>query len=691
MGAFTALFWLLVFVSLNRSGESATNETRLKIPRPAMNTRWIQKPVKEIKSCLSPDLEDERKTCRFYAAVIDAGSTGTRLHLFEFSHDTDHDHSPFKVEKEIKPGLSSFAYEPENAAVSIRGLISAARKVVPAHLWSHTPIVMKATAGLRLLPGDQADGILKEVEAEIQKSGLLMDDESVGILSGTDEGAYGWFTLNFLTDKLRFLKRNVKKTSVALDLGGGSTQITFVPENPSRVFTHRTPEKDFGHTLKVFGNEIRLFTHSYLGNGLVASRLGIGRLLTTEQSDQQHKMITHCFPANYTLKDWDYAGNAATPEAGYSNCLKSTKQYVKQMNVQPVAEIDEREIHAFAYFYDRAEQAGLLKGSEGKGKWIRVGDFAEVARHVCSLTATEVGTEDWRPWQCLDLCYIYSLLHDGYGLNDDKSIHMTVTPAVERHYPLVVCYSRMFYFENWQIALASLELYRYFGASLFNIPVISVINDLYKIFKSYEREGLVRLGHGVVMPEKMKGLKYNPNSEVEFFNQVISNSEYRTPEEFSIKRMMEHVYINDTIPNVGKSIVLSKRMNLGIMHHALQPEDIVEGYNSVLMTENDMLDVHLRNHVFNGEQEWAFKRLPHKRYYYDLMAVCYDDEKRKVRERDLTNCPNPLHCKPKVDSKNPGPKCVVLKSTYQHVQPVDSFHIYAPAHKWLSNEKNCLF
>ncbi|KAI6212758.1 Glycosyltransferase family 92 protein [Aphelenchoides besseyi] len=298
---------------------------------------------------------------------------------------------------------------------------------------------------------------------------------------------------------------------------------------------------------------------------------------------------------------------------------------------------------------------------------------------------------------------------------------------------------------NWQIALASLELYRHFGVSLFNIPIISVISDLYKIFKSYESEGLVRFGHGVVMPKKMKGLNYNPNSEVEFFNQVISNSEclfeYRDHsdfmlfvdvddiliprltnslinevlyhqklhplggafeflwsrssvvqlEEFSIKRMMEHVYINDTMPNVGKSIVVSKRMNLGVMHHALQSEDIVEGYSSILMTEDDMLAIHLRNQVFNGEQEWAFKELPEERYYYNLMVDCYNDEKQKVREHDLTNCPNPLHCKPKINAKNPGPECVVLKSTYQHVQPVGSFHIYAPEHKWLSNEKNCLF
>lgn len=63
----------------------------------------------------------------------------------------------------VKPGLSSFANEPLNAAESIRQLIDAARLTIPPELWSHTPIVMKATAGLRLLPDDQADSILFEV------------------------------------------------------------------------------------------------------------------------------------------------------------------------------------------------------------------------------------------------------------------------------------------------------------------------------------------------------------------------------------------------------------------------------------------------------------------------------------------------------------------------------------------------
>jgi hypothetical protein len=56
----------------------------------------------DLKSCLSPDLaQHELSECRFFAITIDAGSTGTRLHLFELSHDVGKESSLFKVEREV--------------------------------------------------------------------------------------------------------------------------------------------------------------------------------------------------------------------------------------------------------------------------------------------------------------------------------------------------------------------------------------------------------------------------------------------------------------------------------------------------------------------------------------------------------------------------------------------------------------
>jgi Golgi nucleoside diphosphatase len=50
---------------------------------------------------------------------------------------------------------------------------------------------------------------------------------SVSILDDRDEGLYAWYTVNFLLSKLHDIKTSI----VTLDLGGGSTQITFATNN----------------------------------------------------------------------------------------------------------------------------------------------------------------------------------------------------------------------------------------------------------------------------------------------------------------------------------------------------------------------------------------------------------------------------------------------------------------------------
>ena len=63
----------------------------------------------------------------------------------------------------IKPGLSSFADDPKKGADSIKQLLDKAKQVVPQTQWHQTPLVLKATAGLRLLPAEKADLIMEEV------------------------------------------------------------------------------------------------------------------------------------------------------------------------------------------------------------------------------------------------------------------------------------------------------------------------------------------------------------------------------------------------------------------------------------------------------------------------------------------------------------------------------------------------
>lgn len=53
--------------------------------------------------------------------------------------------------------------KPRQGGNTIRQLLKIAKKTVPQEEWSRTPVVLKATAGLRLLPEDKANALLKEV------------------------------------------------------------------------------------------------------------------------------------------------------------------------------------------------------------------------------------------------------------------------------------------------------------------------------------------------------------------------------------------------------------------------------------------------------------------------------------------------------------------------------------------------
>ena len=54
------------------------------------------------------------------------------------------------------------------AGRSLEALIQKAQGHIPADQWASTPIALKATAGLRLLPKDQADAILNEVKLDFR-------------------------------------------------------------------------------------------------------------------------------------------------------------------------------------------------------------------------------------------------------------------------------------------------------------------------------------------------------------------------------------------------------------------------------------------------------------------------------------------------------------------------------------------
>ncbi|XP_007573287.1 ectonucleoside triphosphate diphosphohydrolase 5-like [Poecilia formosa] len=357
----------------------------------------------------------------FYAVMFDAGSTGTRIHVYTFIQSNSEplpvlDNEMFHS---IKPGLSAYADHPETAGETVRMLLKVAKKTVPRLDWKRTPLVLRATAGLRLLPAAKAQALLDQVQLVFDESPFLVPDNSVSIMNGTNEGILAWISLNFLTDHLN---TRATKTVGILDLGGGSTQITFLPK--LRTTIESAPDGDYVARFDFLNSTFELYTHSYLGNGLMAARLSTLGALGAEGLEWQ-VFKSSCLPSKFR-DDWSFGGltyqvsGDQDGRVGYKPCYQEVLQVVKGIIHQPHELEDSNVFYAFSYYFDRAVDAGLINNVQGGT--VRVRDFKKRAKEACNKMTEYPAVS---PFLCMDLTYITCLLKDGFGFKDGTVLQLT--------------------------------------------------------------------------------------------------------------------------------------------------------------------------------------------------------------------------------------------------------------------------
>lgn len=209
-----------------------------------------------------------------YGIVLDAGSSHTSLYIYKWPAEKENDTGVVHQIEECKvkgPGISQYAQKLNDIGTYLTECMERARQVIPESKHKETPVYLGATAGMRLLSIENeqlADKVLTMVTESLSR--YHFDFQGARIISGQEEGAYGWITINYLlgkfTQKLTwlYLKPNggdVQETYGALDLGGASTQITFVPqdkniESPNNALHFR-----------LYGKDYSVYTHSFLCYG----------------------------------------------------------------------------------------------------------------------------------------------------------------------------------------------------------------------------------------------------------------------------------------------------------------------------------------------------------------------------------------------------------------------------------------
>ncbi|XP_029206086.2 ectonucleoside triphosphate diphosphohydrolase 1-like [Acropora millepora] len=356
-----------------------------------------------------------------YAIAFDAGETKTKMVIYKIHSKT----SPLHVKDvtqlhpsltQVEPGIGWLAERPSAVEDYLLPLMNAAVSTVPEEKQRSSPVFFLATGGMRRLREDLANATLKEVKrllSDKRKCPFEFDLKDARIISGENEGMYGWITVNFLKETL--LPGKPKATYGILDVGGASN------ENAFESSTNVTLSLTLGE------RKINLFSKSYLGYGLEQA---YHRYLTIQMLSQQSltKGVVKS-PCHFKgSKENVTIGHLVVIIEGTAS-IETCRSFILEAffsgsDGSPFYDQPDLEGDLFGYagiFYI-ARNLGLVESGEIKP--LSVATFEKTSRKSCSEDYKQTHTHKSVTRDCFRSNFIYELLAKGYGLNEDKVIQV---------------------------------------------------------------------------------------------------------------------------------------------------------------------------------------------------------------------------------------------------------------------------
>lgn len=373
-----------------------------------------------------------------YGLMIDAGSTGSRIHTYSFSHGSGGKLDLLKEDfHPIQPGLSSYKDDPEKAADSLKPLLDRAISLVPKSARATTPVVLRATAGLRMIGDNASTAILTKVRQLLHSSEFRFDsDDWATILAGNEEGVYSWITVNYLLD------RPSSNTVGTLEMGGGSAQIAFVPRDEDVKASSGNCSLSSEH-VRFKDAQLPLYTVSHLNFGLQKGRaVAFGKFeeddkLSENPCINKGESVEVEVPFDAAKKKLSMSGNG-----DYGMCRKLIDDTVMkpvlglacqcnlctyQSAAQPKAI---SEYVAIAFYLERTIAIGLRTP-------LTVKDIREKGEEICSMTVSQVREQypavpnGVATDLCFDLAFITLHLERGHGIRESSGTTLMVLDKIK--------------------------------------------------------------------------------------------------------------------------------------------------------------------------------------------------------------------------------------------------------------------
>ncbi|NXK95041.1 ENTP1 diphosphohydrolase, partial [Formicarius rufipectus] len=394
-----------------------------------------------------------------YGIVLDAGSSHTNLYVYEWPAEKENDTGVVEQVEVCKvegPGISGYSHATEKAGPSLAQCLQQAKEVIPSTQHKETPVYLGATAGMRLLRLENesaADKVLASVENTLRLAPFNF--QGARIITGQEEGAYGWITINYLLGNFKqvsgwkkFLHslKSISETSGALDLGGASTQITFV----SKELSSESPENQL--YFRLYGKDYQVYTHSFLCYGkdqalqqkLARDLQAIGFYFQTVESSS---LFDPCFHQGYQRtinisgffknpcisdkkKQLPFSQLDIKGEGNYQKCRENIQKLFNKTNC-PYSSCSFNGIYlpplqgdfgAFSAFYFVMDFLNLTSESSP----VPLNKVTSTIENFCGRDWQEVKTEyhhikeKYLSEYCFSGAYILSLLENGYAFTEEN-------------------------------------------------------------------------------------------------------------------------------------------------------------------------------------------------------------------------------------------------------------------------------
>ncbi|XP_053412609.1 ectonucleoside triphosphate diphosphohydrolase 8 [Nycticebus coucang] len=388
-----------------------------------------------------------------FGIVIDAGSSHTSLFVYQWPADKENGTGVVSQALACQvegPGISSYASDPAQAGESLRGCLEEALARIPEAQHQGTPMFLGATAGMRLLSqknSSQVEDIFAAVTRVLGQSPV--DFRGTEILDGQDEGAFAWVTVNYVLGLLIKFSFSGEWTRPpegmlvgALDLGGASTQIAFMPGGP---IEHESTLATFW----LYGSSYRVYTHSYLcfGRDQVLTRL-LARLVqsssdglvrhpcyhsgyrttltagTLHESPCVHPMAPQNLTQNLTVEGMGNPGACITAIQelfNFSSCQGKGDCAFDGVYQPPL----QGQFYAFSNFFYTFDFLNLTSRQPLGTVNTTVWKFCKMPWKL--VEASYPGQARWLPDYCASGLYILVLLLEGFGFSEET------WPSIEFH------------------------------------------------------------------------------------------------------------------------------------------------------------------------------------------------------------------------------------------------------------------